>query len=123
MTAATYIYVRHVLTAMFDRLDSCVPPCVEPDDTLECGFNAYAKAPGRMFSRYVHGVMECAAAALAIVAAQAINDGVGIGDVCEDVLVPEVKRFMQARLKRPHTKMPNCDRLARRFVKEYCQLS
>lgn len=108
--------VSIILEAMFDRLGSCVPPCVTPVDTVDCGFNPKKPNP---YSNYVYGVLEATSAALWLLSRV---KGEGIGDIRVGFLEPAVYEFMLGRLgDGPETPIPDCTVLAHNFIDTYVE--
>lgn len=80
--------VRAAVAAMFDRLDSCVPPCVSPEESASATFpDARTEADG-----YAWGVVEATSATL-----QELLGDQMLADYTA-VLIPFVRQFVAARL-------------------------
>ena len=98
-----------ILDSMFDRIETCLPPC-SPVET-EVG-NL------RELQGYVRGAMETAGMFLATLYAKETNDGLAISDALAIGIEDAVNAFMAARMKDPLVATPSTSELACRFLKE-----
>jgi len=101
-----------VLTALFDRLETCVPGCVTAADSAR-SFDAVSGS----FTNYAYGALEQAAATLAFMGTAAgYLEGIGIADLRSDLLEPVARDFMRGRLQNPGVLIPDCLELSKRFI-------
>lgn len=107
-------FVNLTLASLFDRIDSCLPPCVPVEETFD------TFGPNDTLSDFAYGCMSQAAMVLSCIAADVCGDGVGASDIVDALDLEEViLGFKFARLKDPNVPEPSSDMLTTLFFQTY----
>lgn len=95
------LVIKAIVSSIFDRVDSCVPPCTPAEE-----FDSQA------IQGYIHGVLDHACS---LIQCLSLNE-VFMTDIY-DLLKPSVDTFIKGRLQNPEYSFPETKPIVREIIK------